>query len=309
MRFSQTQTIALVNQKGGCGKTTSTVGLAVAFSRLGYKTCVVDLDPQRNTTKNFRADFEGGRVSHKYTVADCLLNGMPAGEVAFPAEGAQDQNLWIVPGNQNLSSVMHRLELNLQQRIAEGRLQPVEANDSRNEFPILLKNALASLHGTFDVVIIDTPPSLSFEMTSALVAADWFIIPTFISSYDFEGLELLWKTATKIREKLNPTLRFAGVLVGNFDASTVLDREAVGLLKNRFGPQGVFQTLIKRSVKLRHATFEKISIFESQLDGTDGLRTQFLELAKEMINRGTKSMVNQTTNPLPTQQPVGAANG
>lgn len=309
MRFPRTQIVTLVNQKGGCGKTTSTVGLAVAFSKLGYKTCVVDVDAQRNTTTNFLQRSELNEQG-KLTVADAVLKQVPAIGIAVPVSSPQGELLSIIPGHEHFGSVIQRLELELQGRIAEGLFQVAEAAEVRNRFPYLLRDSLKSLRGIFDVVIIDTPPALDFALTSALVAADWFIIPTFISKYDFNGLERLWKTATKIQEKMNRTLRFAGVLVGNFDSRTVLDRNAVEELRKEFGPEGVFQTLVKRSVKLRHSTFQDATIFESEIEGAEDLQEQFLQLAKEMINRGTKSATNQTMNPLPTTDSVkGVVNG
>lgn len=315
MRFKETQFISLVNQKGGCGKTTTTVGLSVAFNRLGYSVCVVDLDPQRNTTKNFKADFSIDPKTGKpvYSIADAILNQIPAKQIAIDVHDNNGARLSIIPGNQNLNSVMHRLELGLQQKIAEGAVENVDAIDIRNGFPYLLKYSLDSLSGHYDVVIMDTGPSMDFLMTSALVSSGWYIIPTFISAYDFEGLELLWKTVAKIKEKYNEDLKFAGILIGNYDSATVLDKQAVDYLKNKFGEAGVFRSLIKRSVRFRQATFDKISIFESELDGVDGLRTQFTELAKEMITRGSAHSASATGTPLPAQvkslTEQGIANG
>src|SRR5262245_62199232 len=102
-------------------------------------------------------------------------------------------------------------------------------------------------------VLLDTAPSLDFVMTSAPIAADWFIIPVFPSGYDLAGLQTLMRTVNKIREKYNPSLHLAGVLLGNYDRLATLDRDIYALLKSRFGSNVVFEPVIGRSVKNREA--------------------------------------------------------
>ena len=132
----------------------------------------------------------------------------------------------------------------------------------RSEQRVRLKRSLDTLRGKRDVVVIDTPPSLDFLMVSTLVAADWFIIPVFPSGYDLKGLELLMRTVSKVRERYNPGLMLAGVLLGNYDRTATLDRQIHEMLKKRFGDGVVFNTTIGRSVRMRDATVRGQTIFE-----------------------------------------------
>ena len=177
----------------------------------------------------------------------------------------------------------------------------------RSEQRLRLKKSLDALRGKRDVVVIDTPPSLDFLMVSTLVAADWFIIPVFPSGYDLKGLELLMRTVNKVRERYNPGLRLAGVLLGNYDRTALLDREIHQMLKTRFGGEVVFNTTIGRSVRMRDATVRGQTIFE--LPEATAQAQQFLTLIQEMLNRGSKPK-DQTLNPLPDDQVFGkVANG
>jgi chromosome partitioning protein len=144
-------------------------------------------------------------------------------------------------------------------------------------------------------------------MVSTLVAADWFIIPVFPSGYDLKGLELLMRTVAKVRERYNPELRLAGVLLGNYDKTAILDRDIHQMLKKRFGEEVVFNTTIGRSVRMRDATVRGVTIFE--LPEAQAQAQQFLTLIHEMINRGSKRK-DQTLNPLPGEEIFGrVANG
>src|SRR5262249_46026074 len=129
---------------------------------------------------------------------------------------------------------------------------------------------------------------------------DWFIIPVFPSGFDLQGLETLTRTINKIREKFNPTLQLAGVLLGNFDKSTNLDRQIHELLIKKFGPSAVFQNTIGRSVRMRELTVLNRTVFEHEPAKPQS--EQFLNLVREMINRASKG--DKTTNPLPKLEEV-----
>lgn len=297
MRFPKTQVITLVNQKGGCGKTTSSVSLAGAFAKLGYTTCVVDTDPQCNATESFGIESEALVTEKKFTIVDAYLKRKPAKDIVigFPEERFGG-NLFVLPASRGLSSVQLKLESELQILIADGEKTTLDADEIRNEQRKRLRTSLDSLKGVFDVVIIDTPPSLDFLMISALIAADWFIIPVFPSGYDLKGLELLTRTVAKVRERFNTGIKLAGVLLGNFDKTTVLDRDIHALLVKRFGEHAVFRTTIGRSVRMREATVRGLTVFE--LPEAESQSDQFLTLVKEMLNRGSKKS-DETLNPLP----------
>jgi chromosome partitioning protein len=297
VKFPKTQVIALVNQKGGCGKTTSSVSIAAAFARLGYRACLVDTDPQCNATESFGVESETLVAEKKFTVVDAYLKRKPAKDIAlaFPPERFHEQ-LYLVPAVRGLSSVQLKLESELQIMIADGEKTTLDADEIRNEQRNRLRSSIDSLRGIFDVVIIDTPPSLDFLMISALIAADWFVIPVFPSGYDLKGLELLTRTVTKVRDRFNPGIKLAGVLLGNFDRTTVLDKDILILLIRRFGEAAVFRTTIGRSVRMREATVRGLTVFE--LPEAEPQGEQFLSLVREMINRGTKKG-EETLNPLP----------
>jgi chromosome partitioning protein len=307
VRFPKTQVIALVNQKGGCGKTTSAVAITAAFAHLGYSVCLADTDPQCNSTESFGVRSENLLEEGKFTLADAYLKKRPATDIELDFGDRFGGRLTVLPGNRGLSSVPLKLESELQIAIADGERTTLDADEMRSEQRLRLKRSLDALRGKRDVVVIDTPPSLDFLMVSTLVAADWFIIPVFPSGYDLKGLELLMRTVAKVRERYNPGLRLAGVLLGNYDRTATLDRDIHNMLRKRFGQDVVFNTTIGRSVRMRDATVRGQTIFE--LPEAQAQSQQFLTLIHEMLNRGSKRK-DQTTNPLPDEEIFGkVANG
>lgn len=307
MRFPRTQVIALVNQKGGCGKTTSSVAIASAFAHLGYSATLADTDPQCNATESFGIRAESIVEQGSFTLADAYLKKRAATDIELDLGERFEGRLTLLPGNRGLSSVPLKLESELQIAIADGEKTTLDADEMRSEQRLRFKRSIDALRGKRDVVIIDTPPSLDFLMVSTLVAADWFIIPVFPSGYDLKGLELLMRTVGKVRERYNPGLRLAGVLLGNYDKTAILDRDIHQMLKKRFGEEVVFNTTIGRSVRMRDATVRGLTIFE--LPEAQAQAQQFLTLISEMLNRGTKRK-DQTLNPLPDEGIFGrVANG
>ena len=307
MRFSKTQVIALVNQKGGCGKTTSAVAISSAFAHQGYSVCLADTDPQCNATESFGVRAECIVEEGKFSLADAYLKKRAATDIELHFGDRFGGRLSILPGNRGLSSVPLKLESELQIAIADGEKTTLDADEMRSEQRLRLRRSLDALRGKRDVVVIDTPPSLDFLMVSTLVAADSFIIPVFPSGYDLKGLELLMRTVSKVRERYNPGLRLAGVLLGNYDRTAILDRDIHQMLRKRFGEEVVFNTTIGRSVRMRDATVRGLTIFE--LPEAQAQAQQFVTLINEMLNRGSKRP-DQTLNPLPDEQIFGkVANG
>lgn len=302
MRFRETQIIVLANQKGGCGKTSSTVSIAAAFADLGYDVCVVDTDPQCNATDNLGVDPDAAIRGGRYTLADAYLSKVPGTKIRVAPEGRFGGRLSVLPGHRALSSVSARLDNEVIQYLTDENNSHLDGEDLRREHRMRLKNSLDALRGEVDVVLIDTPPNLDFLMTSALIAADWYIVPVFPSGYDLKGLEVLTRTIEKVRTQYNPKLNLAGVLLGNFDRTTSLDRQVHEFLKTRFTPALVFATTISRSVRYREATMGRITIFEHS-EGKEQAN-QYVTLVKEMINRGAKGAFGATVNPLPDQDMV-----
>jgi chromosome partitioning protein len=302
MRFRETQVIVFANQKGGCGKTSSTIATAGAFAALGYSVCVIDTDPQCNSTDNLGVDPDEVIRAGKYTLADAYLSKVPAARIAITPDGRFDGRIAVVPGHRALSSVSARLENEVLQLLSDENNSDLDGEDLRREHRMRLKKSVDSLRGHFDVVLIDTPPNLDFLMTSALIAADWYVVPVFPSGYDLKGLEVLTRTIDKVRKAYNPKLNLAGVLLGNYDRTTALDKQVHEMLRNRFTPALVFATTIARSVRYREATMGRVTIFEHPQGQEQA--AQFVALVKEMINRGAKGAFGATLNPLPDVQTV-----
>lgn len=299
MRFKETQIITFANQKGGCGKTSSAISVAAAFAVAGYSVCLVDTDSQCNTTDTLGIDPDDHIRNGRLTLADIYLNRMPASEVEVKFGDRFNGLLTLVPGHRALRSVGARLESEKIAALASDQNSLLDADDIANEHRQRLEESLNTLRGQRDLVILDTPPDLGFEMTTALIASDWFVIPVFPSGYDLKGLETLARTTEKIRKRYNPSLRLAGVLLGNYDKTTKLDADIHKALVKKFGDELVFRTTIARSVKHREATVHQKTIFEHAPG--DQASEQYAELVTEMINRGAKGAFGATLNPLPDE--------
>lgn len=299
MRFPKTQVIALVNQKGGCGKTTSSLGISAAFAHMGYSVCLVDTDQQCNATESFGIRAESMIEQGRYTVADAFLKKRPATDIEYDFGPRFEGRLTIIPGNKGLSSVPLKLENEIQIAVADGVKNTLDSDEMRSEQRTRLRRSLDSLRGKKDVVIIDTPPSLDYLMISTLIAADWFIIPLFPSGYDLRGLETLMRSVAKVRERYNPELRLAGVLLGNYDRTTTLDSDIHQKLKQQFGENITFNTTIGRSVRMRDATVRGQTIFE--IPEAQAQAQNFVTLVSELLNRGSKTRT-ATANPLPDEE-------
>lgn len=300
MKFKETQIITLANQKGGCGKTTSSISLGAAFNKLGYSVAIVDTDPQCNATESFGINVDDLYEQNKLSLLDVFINKRAAVDmqIGFPQERF-DNRLVVIPGNKQLGEVGLHLEL---EAIGLSRFKKAEIDldKIKDEHRNRLRESLKSVRGQFDVVIIDTPPNLGFLMTSALVAADWFIIPVFPSRYDLAGLEALTQTIGQIRATYNPDLELAGVLLGNFDRTTKLDTNIYELLCKKFGETAVFQTTIGRGVKMKEMVFHNKTVFEYAENAAQA--NDFLSLVREMIGRAMKG--SNTTRPLPKLEEV-----
>jgi chromosome partitioning protein len=171
----------------------------------------------------------------------------------------------------------------------------LDADDFKTEHRLRLKNAVASLRGTFDFVIIDTPPELGFLMTSALIASDYLIVPVYPSGYDLKGLETLLRNLAKVQKNYNPGLQLLGVILGNFDARAKLDADVRAMLVTKFGEGAMFETVINRSVRHREATVYGRTIFE-HADG-ESCAEQCLALCDEILAR-VEPVAEETSVPL-----------
>jgi len=217
---------AVVNQKGGVGKTTTTVNLAAYLATFGKKILLVDIDPQSNASVGLGVD--------RSNITQCLYNVLIEG---VPAESAiintPIANLDVLPSTPRLAG-------------AEVELVSMSSRETK------LKQALLSIRDNYDYLIIDCPPSLSLLTVNALTAADEVIIPIQCEYYALEGISQLTHSLELVREGLNPSLKIRGIVLTMFDSRTVLSTQVAEEARKYFGKK-VFQTVIPRNVRLAEA--------------------------------------------------------
>ncbi|MCL1797225.1 MAG: AAA family ATPase [Eggerthellaceae bacterium] len=255
--MGQTKVLAIINQKGGVGKSTTAINLAAALGEMKKQVLLVDLDPQGNSSSGL--GIEKSQVEH--CIYDALLNGVPLEEVIIPdvCEG-----LDLVPATINLAG-------------AEVELVSEMARENR------LKDIIGCLRGKYDYVFIDCPPSLGLLTVNALVAADKLLIPIQCEFYALEGVTKLLDSMKRVKSVLNPSLETFGVLLTMHDGRTTLSRQVADEVRGYFG-KGVFDTVIPRSVKLSEAPSFGQPITEYDPNGKGA--QSYIELAKEVISRG-----------------------
>ena len=253
----QTKVMAIINQKGGVGKSTTAINLSAALGALGKQVLLVDLDPQGNSSSGL--GIEKSQVHN--CVYDVLLNDVAIEDVIIPDVG---EGLDLVPATINLAG-------------AEVELVSEMARENR------LKDAVGSLRGKYDYVFIDCPPSLGLLTVNALVAADKLLIPIQCEFYALEGVTKLLDSMKRVKTRLNPTLDIFGVLLTMYDGRTTLSRQVVEEVRSYFG-KTVFTTLIPRTVKLSEAPSFGQPI--TQYDPSGKGAQSYVNLAKEVVQRG-----------------------
>jgi chromosome partitioning protein len=251
-----TPIIAIANQKGGVGKTTTAINLAAALALKKKRTLLVDLDPQGNTTMSF---FSPEEISD--SIYDVLADHrLSLAQVIKPTRYA---NLGLAPARISLA----KLEVQL-----VGEL----------DAPFRLKDALATCLRDYDAAIIDTPPTLGIMTVNALVAANYLLVPLQASYYALEGTDDLLETLERVRARPNPELQLLGVLVTLFDRRTNLARDSYNQVRQVFGNK-VFKTVIGKSVRLEESPAYKETIF-SFSPGSKGAQ-EYEDLAREVLRR------------------------
>ncbi len=245
--------MAVANQKGGVGKTTTAINLGAALAELGFRVLIIDLDPQGNATTGLGVNARNLESSvydvvlHDVAIEDCI-------------EPTNLRNLFVVPATIDLAG-------------AEIELVPVLSRETR------LKRALESVLPDFDFLLIDCPPSLGLLTINALSAADEVLVPIQCEYYALEGLGQLLNNIERVRTNLNPSLNISTIVMTMFDARTRLAEQVVDEVRQHFGPR-VCKTVVPRTVRLSEAPSfgQPIIVFDPTSRGAIAYR----ELAKEV---------------------------
>ena len=267
-RPASTRVMVVANQKGGVGKTTTTVNMAVTLAQRGLRVLVIDLDPQGNASTALGIEHPRGTASSY----DALVDAVPLSEIA--QESSEAPHLLVVPSTIDLAG-------------AEIELVSVVARENRLRKALL---AFDLVHGTgedrLDYVLIDCPPSLGLLTLNALVAADELLLPIQTEYYALEGVGQLLETVELVRANLNPGLEISTVLLTMYDARTRLSAGVADEVRQHFGDR-VLKTAIPRSVRVSEAPSYGQSVMN--YDPTSPGALCYREAAREMTTRGAQA--------------------
>jgi chromosome partitioning protein len=257
MEVKMGKTIAIANQKGGVGKTTTSINLSASLAAKGKKVLVIDTDPQGNTTSGFGVEKNDlDNTVYELMLSECSIKECILKDVI--------DGVSIIPSNVNLAA-------------AEIELIGVD----RKEY--ILKREVEWIKDSFDYIIIDCPPSLSMLTINAMTTADTVLVPIQCEYYALEGLSQLIHTINLVKERLNPDLDIEGVVFTMYDSRTNLSMQVVENVKSNLS-QKVFQTLIPRNIRLAEAPSYgmPINAYDPKSAGAEA----YMQLAEEVINGG-----------------------
>ncbi len=249
--------IAVANQKGGVGKTTTTINLAACLAELNQKVLVIDMDPQGNCTSGFGVDKNTLiNTIYQLLISECEFDECIIKNVI--------DNLSIIPANVHL---------------AGAEIELIDKN--KNKY--ILKNIIKKIREQYDFILIDCPPSLSLLTINSMAAADTVLVPIQCEYYALEGLSQLLHTIGMIKKNINPNLDVEGVVFTMFDARTNLSLQVVETVKKTL-KQTIYKTIIPRNVRLAEAPSHglPINLYDSKSAGAESYRL----LAEEVLHRG-----------------------
>lgn len=252
--------VAVANQKGGVGKTTTTLNLAASLAVAGRRVLLIDVDPQGNLTSGVGLK---GQAATAGTVYNALTQSEPLEDACPFILKTRTERLELMPADRNLTG-------------AEIEMVPLDRREER------LRLLLASVRDDYDYIFIDSPPSLGLLTLNALVAADAVLIPLHCEYYALEGLADLWGTIRRVRGALNPNLDIEGVLFTMFDERTNLAQQVAGEVR-AFFKEKVYRTTIPRNVRLAEAPSHGMSVIE--YDPKSRGAEAYVALAQEVLER------------------------